>query len=149
MVEIPINISIIRVMRVLRIARVLKLLKTAKGVRRLLETVAHALPQVGNLVGSTEGPVMFQRAYNGSVSEWLEHCENNEGQMAIKLIDPIDQEVITGSFVGYADDTFKKKVIENGMVTDALQKSMEDEKAFNEYMQVGGWKRQPCTISYS
>ena len=36
-------------MRVLRIARVLKLLKTAKGVRRLLETVAHALPQVGNL----------------------------------------------------------------------------------------------------
>ena len=48
-VEIPINISIIRVMRVLRIARVLKLLKTAKGVRRLLETVAHALPQVGNL----------------------------------------------------------------------------------------------------
>ena len=27
----------------------LKLLKTAKGVRRLLETVAHALPQVGNL----------------------------------------------------------------------------------------------------
>ena len=49
MVEIPINISIIRVMRVLRIARVLKLLKTAKGVRRLLETVAHALPQVGNL----------------------------------------------------------------------------------------------------
>ena len=49
MVTIPINISIIRVMRVLRIARVLKLLKTAKGVRRLLETVAHALPQVGNL----------------------------------------------------------------------------------------------------
>ena len=48
-VTIPINISIIRVMRVLRIARVLKLLKTAKGVRRLLETVAHALPQVGNL----------------------------------------------------------------------------------------------------
>nr|CAB3227403.1 voltage-dependent T-type calcium channel subunit alpha-1G [Phallusia mammillata] len=44
-----INPTIIRVMRVLRIARVLKLLKISKGIRSLLETVACALPQVGNL----------------------------------------------------------------------------------------------------
>uniref|UniRef100_F6SKF5 Ion transport domain-containing protein n=1 Tax=Ciona intestinalis TaxID=7719 RepID=F6SKF5_CIOIN len=44
-----INPTIIRVMRVLRIARVLKLLKVSKGIRSLLETVANALPQVGNL----------------------------------------------------------------------------------------------------
>ncbi|EDO36844.1 predicted protein [Nematostella vectensis] len=47
--ELPINPTIIRVMRVLRIARVLKLLKTAEGIRKLLDTVAQALPQVGNL----------------------------------------------------------------------------------------------------
>lgn len=47
--ELPINPTIIRVMRVLRIARVLKLLKMAKGIRSLLDTVAEALPQVGNL----------------------------------------------------------------------------------------------------
>ncbi|CAH3158249.1 unnamed protein product, partial [Porites evermanni] len=47
--ELPINPTIIRVMRVLRIARVLKLLKTAEGIRKLLDTVAEALPQVGNL----------------------------------------------------------------------------------------------------
>lgn len=46
---IPINPTIIRVMRVARIARVLKLLKMAKGMRALLNTVAQALPQVGNL----------------------------------------------------------------------------------------------------
>lgn len=46
---LPINPTIIRVMRVLRIARVLKLLKTAEGIRKLLDTVAEALPQVGNL----------------------------------------------------------------------------------------------------
>ncbi|CAK8686115.1 unnamed protein product [Clavelina lepadiformis] len=43
------NPTIIRVMRVLRIARVLKLLKISKGIRSLLETMARALPQVGNL----------------------------------------------------------------------------------------------------
>jgi len=47
--ELPINPTIIRVMRVLRIARVLKLLKTAEGIRKLLDTVAQALPQVANL----------------------------------------------------------------------------------------------------
>lgn len=47
--KLPINPTIIRVMRVLRIARVLKLLKTAEGIRKLLDTVAEALPQVGNL----------------------------------------------------------------------------------------------------
>lgn len=47
--SLPINPTIIRVMRVLRIARVLKLLKTAEGIRKLLDTVAEALPQVGNL----------------------------------------------------------------------------------------------------
>ncbi|XP_031571362.1 voltage-dependent T-type calcium channel subunit alpha-1H-like [Actinia tenebrosa] len=47
--ELPINPTIIRVMRVLRIARVLKLLKTAEGIRKLLDTVLQALPQVANL----------------------------------------------------------------------------------------------------
>merc|ERR1719354_829501 len=41
--------SIIRVMRVLRVARVLKLMKISNGIRSLLETVAKAIPQVGNL----------------------------------------------------------------------------------------------------
>lgn len=48
-VDLGFNPSIIRVMRLLRIARVLKLLKMASGVRKLLETVIEALPQVGNL----------------------------------------------------------------------------------------------------
>ena len=45
----PVNPTIIRVARIVRIARVFKLFKTAEGIRRLLDTVVRALPQVGNL----------------------------------------------------------------------------------------------------
>ncbi|CAF3798273.1 unnamed protein product, partial [Rotaria sordida] len=46
---LPINPILIRVTRIFRITRVLKLLKIATGVRALLDTVVHSLPQIGNL----------------------------------------------------------------------------------------------------
>eukprot|EP00794_Sanderia_malayensis_P008795 gene8795-9735_t len=47
--SLPINPTIIRIMRVLRITRVLKILRSADGIQKLLNCLAEALPQVGNL----------------------------------------------------------------------------------------------------
>ena len=46
---IPINPAIFRLLRLVRVARVFRLLKTAKGVRKLLDTVSEALPKVAHL----------------------------------------------------------------------------------------------------
>ena len=98
------------------------------------------VPQVGNFIGSAEGPVFFMAAFQRSVEDWLARTE--EFFSPVVLVDPCSVTAageINGDISTFADDTFATRVVPEGDPVDALRLVELDDFHFNAAVSSGGW----------
>eukprot|EP00972_Heterocapsa_arctica_P031393 4624308-Heterocapsa_arctica.AAC.1 len=78
-------------------------------------SLVQVIPQVANVIGSSEGPILFLAAYSVSCDQWVEESRSEEKLGPnITLSSPVDGSEIDGAFCGFADDTFVKRIVEDG-----------------------------------
>ena len=69
-------------------------------------TVTYAIPKVGNIVGTVEGPELFAVGFNVALDEFLEKRAAEHCASTIQYTLPWCDKPIEGSLATYADDTF-------------------------------------------
>jgi hypothetical protein len=99
------------------------------------------LPMLGNIVGSSEGPVLFSHAYNKHIKHWLFLRQLGAPCPTITLMHP-NGSVHEGAVVVFADDSLTRRVLEPGETLEAAAVGLaKDDGIFDIAMGAGGWKQ--------
>ena len=96
------------------------------------------VPQTGNVIGSSEGPVFFSDAFVSALGGWLAETELREEFPQIILLHS-EGFLVEGGLSTFADDTFMTRVVPSGLAVDAAKTLQLDDTYFNESTSAGGW----------
>ena len=102
---------------------------------------AWVVPETGNIVGSSEGPLLFSDSYHRYIEGWLLERVNMADGPVITLVHPRGS-LHAGEIACFADDTLAIRVVVPG---EALHKALHDlrndDLCFDEWMNSGGWRQ--------
>jgi hypothetical protein len=99
------------------------------------------VPQLGNIVGSSEGPVLFSHAYNKHINHWLYLRQLGAPCPTITLLHP-NGSVHEGAVVVFADDSLTRRVLEPDETLEmAAENLKKDDEISDIALGAGGWKQ--------
>ena len=93
-------------------------------------------PQLGNIIGSPEGPIQFSMAFQHPVAHWYETSSLLSPQVTLVLPDLTE---VPGDIAGYADDLARLRIVPNGLASYALEIMSKDSTVFDNSMARGGY----------
>ena len=103
-------------------------------------TIILVCPLEGNIVGSSEGPVLFSWSYNKYLNKWLLKRKQTAPSPSIVLVHPRGSKH-TGELVVFADDSLCRRIINPGQTWEQiLEGLLNDDCCFDQIMgEEGGW----------
>lgn len=104
------------------------------------EGYVEASPGKGCIVGSAEGPTVFQYSYERTLQRWEEQFEAASGTPRITLLD-LKGEAHNGNLTCFADDTFEKLVVQNLQADQIVQCVQCTDKHFDGDLALDGYSQ--------
>ena len=100
----------------------------------------YALPQMGNQIGSCEGPILFCLPYAAALVEW--RWDTRQSSPNLTLESP-GGKISDGGLQVFADDAFERRAGMSGEAAEAVSIMMESEASFDSAMGSRGYCQNP------